>query len=244
MGRALSFRLFGFPVRIESSFLLVVGLLGYSSSVQLERVVAFVVIAVIAVLIHELGHAFAARSQGTIGTPAISLAGMAGLTRYRLADDPSRLTSIFISVAGPAAGVLAGIVVLVLRRADLVEDTGLVDASFDIALFTTFGWSAFNLLPIVPLDGGHIMTDLIPGSPRTRQRWAALVSIGVAAAVGIWLFVRFELLFGPLILGMIAFSNLGVLRSSRPVSTPAPPTTAPPPGPRPPDSRGFPTSPE
>ena len=45
----MSFRLFGFPVRIEGSFLLVVGLLGYSASVQIDRVIAFVAIAVLAV---------------------------------------------------------------------------------------------------------------------------------------------------------------------------------------------------
>ena len=235
MGGALQFRLFGFPVRIEYSFLLVVGVLGYTSFVQLDRVVAFAVIAVVAVLIHELGHAFAARSQGTLGTPTISLAGMAGLTSYRLSDEPSRLQSVFISAAGPAVGVVAGVLVLALRRADLFDDTGLVHASFDIALFTTFGWSAFNLLPIVPLDGGHIMADLLPGTPTTRRRWAALISIGVAGAVGVWLYVRFELLFGPLILGMIALSNLSTLRGpeSRPSPTPARPD--PPQG----DGRGF-----
>ncbi len=231
MGNGMAFRLLGFPVRIEWSFLLVVGLLGYSSSStpQLDRTVAFVVIAVVAVLIHELGHALAARSQGAVGVPSISLVGMAGLTRYRLASTPGRLRSIFISVAGPAAGVLAGIVVLVVRRADLIEETVFVDYAFDIALFTTFGWSAFNLLPIVPLDGGHIMTDLLPGDPMVRRRRAAVVSIVVAAAAGIWLFYEFRLLFGPLILGFIAMSNVSVLRGSRRADVLAPPPPGPPP---------------
>lgn len=238
MDRALSFRLFGFPVRIEGSFLLVVGLLGYTSFAQLDRVLAFVVIAVVAVLIHELGHAFAARSQGTLGAPTISLIGMAGLTRYRLDDVPTRLQSMFISAAGPAAGVVTGLAVLALRRADLVDDTGLVHASFDIALFTTFGWSVFNLLPIVPLDGGHILTDLLPGSPATRHRTAAVVSIAVAGAIGVWLFVRFELLFGPLILGLIAFSNVSTLRRAKPPPSPhrLPPSPG---GPPTGDGRGF-----
>lgn len=238
----MSFRVFGFPVRIEGSFLLVVGLLGASASAQLDRVIAFVVIAVIAVLIHEFGHAFAARSQGTIGDPTITLAGMAGLTRYRLRSDPSRLQSIFISVAGPAAGVVAGALVLAVRRAELIDDSGLTDAAFDIALFTTFGWSAFNLLPIVPLDGGHIMADLLPGQPVVRRRRAAVVSILVALAVGTWLWMRFGLLFGPLILAMIALSNLTVLRGSRrdrAMAQPPPPPTEPSH-----DDRGFPPAPQ
>lgn len=211
----MNFQLFGFPITIQGSFLLVIGFLGLISFPdQFDLVAAFIVIAVFSVLVHEFGHAFAARSQGTQGTPTISLEGMAGLTRYRLAAPPSRLQSIFISFAGPLAGIVLGLILLAVRVADVVELTNLNRNLFNIGFFTTFGWSAFNLLPIVPLDGGHIMTDMIPGSVSERGRRAAMVSIAIAVVVGGLLYWQLGLLFAPIILGGMAFQNFQMLRAS------------------------------
>jgi Zn-dependent protease len=212
----MSFRLFGFPVTIQGSFLVVIAVLGFISfPEQLDRVIAFVAIAVIAVLIHEFGHAFAARSQGTQGSPSISLEGMAGLTRYRLAAPPSRAQSVFISFAGPLAGILLGLVLIGVQLSGVVEDTRWTRDLFNIGYFTTFVWSAFNLMPIVPLDGGHIMTDLLPGSVPVRRRRAAIVSIVVAVVAGALLWWWLRLLFAPVILGMMAFQNYSSLSASR-----------------------------
>lgn len=210
----MSFRLFGFPTTINTSFLMTIGFIGFLSfQDRLELIVLFVAIAVVAVLIHELGHAFAAKSQGTVGDPNISLEGMAGFTRYRLQAPPGRIQSIFISVAGPLAGALPGVILLIVWQAGLLDGQGnLVENALNIGLFTTFGWSAFNLLPIVPLDGGHIMTDLIPGEVASRRRTAAMISIVFAIIIGAALWFRFGLLFAPLILGMMAWQNFSSLQ--------------------------------
>lgn len=214
----MSFRLFGFPITIEMSFLGVIAFLGFISfNDRFDLIAAFVVIAVISVLIHEFGHAFAARSQGTQGTPTISLEGMAGLTRYRLAAMPSRAQSIFISLAGPLAGIALGLVVFAVKQAGVIEETAFVRNLFNISFFTTFVWSAFNLMPIVPLDGGHIMADLIPGSVPVRNRRAAIVSVGVAVVAALALWFQFKFLFAPVILGGMAFQNFQSLRT-RPVA--------------------------
>lgn len=211
----MNFQMFGFPITIKTSFLGVIALLGFVSfQDRLGLIVAFVAIAVVSVLIHEFGHAFAARSQGTHGVPTISLEGMAGLTRYRLAKEPSRLQSIFISFAGPLAGIVLGLVILGVFFSGVVADTNFNRNLFNIGFFTTFGWSAFNLLPIVPLDGGHIMTDMIPGSVRERGRRAAIVSIAVAVVVGGLLYWRLGLLIAPIILGGMAFQNFQMLQAS------------------------------
>ncbi len=224
----MNFQLLGFPVRIEGSFLMTLAFLGYfSARNDMALVVAFVIIGAISVLIHEFGHAFAAKSQGVIGTPSIALAGMAGLTRYRLQEAPSRVQSIFISFAGPLTGVVLGAAVLAIDRAELLEATTFNDRLIRIALFTTFGWSAFNLLPIVPLDGGHIMTDLIPGDRQTRQRRAAIVSVVFAVAAAIWLVTAwgFGAIYGVFILGSMAMQNLSVFSKSRDAARIAPPMT-------------------
>ena len=211
----MSFQLFGFPITLRGSFFMVLGLLGYTSfPSQMDMVVAFVVIGVIAVTIHELGHAFAARSQGTVGTPTISMEGMSGLTRYRLQEVPSRATSIFISFAGPLAGLVTGGIVFAIARAEVLERNDFNDSLLSIGLFTTIGWSVLNLLPIVPLDGGHILAELLPGDRTSRTRRAAMISIVVAVVAGVWVFWKYEAIFGVLILGMLAAQNISLLSAS------------------------------
>lgn len=219
----MDFKLFGFPISIQGSFVLTIGFIGFISfNDQIDRIIAFVVIGVLAVLIHEFGHAFAARSQGTIGTPEISLAGMAGLTRYRLEEAPGRLQSIFISFAGPLTGIVLGAIILGVRLSGVVEETPFISDLFLIGLFTTFGWSAFNLVPIVPLDGGHIMTDILPGNPMERRRRAAWVSIAIAAILAPVLWFVTNLLFAPLILGFMAWQNYTSLKNLPAVKHPTP----------------------
>ena len=210
----MTFNLFGFPTTINGSFLITIAVIGFFSfPEQVDRVVLFAAIAVVAVLIHELGHAVAAISRGTVGSPVISLEGMAGFTRFRLAEAPGRAASILISVAGPFAGALPGVALLIARRAGLFDGQGpLVSDAVQIGIFTTLVWSAFNLLPIVPLDGGHIMTDLIPGDVPVRRRRAAMVSIVFAIVIGAALWFQLRLLFAPLILGMMAWHNFSSLK--------------------------------
>ena len=210
----MQFRLFGFPVSIEGSFVLTIGFFGwFIFNDQFDRIAAFVAIAVVAVLIHEFGHAFAARSKGTVGTPAISLAGMAGLTRYRLQEKPSRATSIFISFAGPLTGLVLGAVIFAVRQAGVIEETAFIGDLFRIGLFTTIGWSIFNLVPIVPLDGGHIMTDVLPGNRLERRRRAAYVSIGICVLLAPVVWVWRQDIFILAYLGFFAFQNWTSLKN-------------------------------
>ncbi len=210
----MNFSLLGFPTSIQGSFLLTVGFLGYLSFAdQIDRIIAFVVIAVVAVLVHELGHAVVARRQGTVEVPTITLAGMAGLTRYRPKTEPSRMQSIMVSFAGPFAGMVMGAAILALDWSGAIERTPFVDDLFRIGLFTTFAWSILNLLPILPLDGGHILADLIPGSRAVRRRRAAIVSVLTAGLGALALWQWTGSLFGPIYLAMFAFQNLSAVNA-------------------------------
>ena len=46
-------------------------------------------------------------------------------------------------------------------------------------MFTTIAWSLLNLLPVIPLDGGQAMRELLPGSAEVRTRRASIVSLVV-----------------------------------------------------------------
>ena len=138
---------------------------------------------------------------------------MAGLTRYRLEEAPGRGQSIFISFAGPLTGIVLGAIILGVRSAGIVDETAFVRDLFVIGLFVTFGWSAFNLIPIVPLDGGHIMTDLLPGDRLERRRRAAWVSIAIAGVLAPVLWFVTGLLFAPIIVAGMGFQNWTSLKN-------------------------------
>jgi Zn-dependent protease len=156
--QGLLFRLLGFPIRIDPSFLLIVALIGFDGSAS--RLAVWVGLAVVSVLAHELGHALAARRMGA--TASISLQGMGGLTRSSRAEPFSRGESALLSAAGPAAGILIGLPVLYAIAALDWPSWTMGGFALRTAAFTTLGWSALNLLPIVPLDGGRAVAALHP----------------------------------------------------------------------------------
>ncbi len=215
-GRSLaSFRLFGFPVHVDLTFVLFVGLLGYQPGIAISELLVWVVLAFFAVLFHELGHAFAARRTGA--RPAIALVMLGGVTTYTPPRQLSRLTSLGISLAGPAVGLVLGAALLVVARTVDIDPFSLTAYALRAAVFTTVGWSVLNLLPIVPLDGGQAMRELLPGDPAVRARRASIVSIVVAVALGVvtlttQIFGQFALV----LLALFVVINAMQLRPARP----------------------------
>ena len=181
-GRPLGrFRVLGFPVHIDLTFVLFVGFLGFSQGLTLSELVVWVLVAVVSVLLHELGHAVLARRTGA--SPAITLMAMGGVTTYAPPRQLSRLESLGISLAGPAVGLVLGGALVLLRPDE--DPPGLVGFALRAAIFTTVGWSLFNLLPIVPLDGGQALRELLPGDPIARAKRAAVVSIVLAVVLAL-----------------------------------------------------------
>jgi stage IV sporulation protein FB len=215
-GRALlRFRVLGFPVHVDWSFVLFVGLLGWQPGITPERLVIWLVLAFVAVLAHELGHAVAARMIGA--QPSIALVALGGVTTYVPPRQLSRLSSLGIALAGPAVGLILGGALVVVGRTVEVEPGSLVEYTLLMAIFTTLGWSVLNLLPIVPLDGGQAMRELLPGDPATRARRASIVSIVLAVALAFVIVANPA--WGQFALILVAFFvlvNVLALRSSAP----------------------------
>jgi Zn-dependent protease len=211
-GRPIArFRLLGFPVHVDISFVIIIAVLGWYPGVTAKAFVVWLVMVPIAVLTHELGHAFVARSTGA--EPSIALAGLGGLTTYVPPRPLSRARSFAISVAGPAVGLVIGGALIVYGRTAGVPD-GLATTIVNTAIFTTLGWSLLNLLPVLPLDGGQALRELLPGAPATREARAAMVSV-VVAAVGAVVAYRFGLVFGALMAAFFVFSNVMTVRAAR-----------------------------
>ncbi len=151
-------------------------------------------------LIHELGHAFTMRHYGDRRV-AIVLYAFGGLAIPSVRR--SRTEDIIVSAAGPMGQIAVGLLVYYATRSlDL--------PSWHIALFLksffwiSVFWGIFNLVPIVPLDGGHILDGFLGPF---RRRITLTVSLACAILVGIWFFQTTHSIFNLMLFGMLAYNN-------------------------------------
>lgn len=209
-GGGLRFELFGFPTRIQGSFFLVVIVLGLFPGATFATVAIWTSVAAVSILWHELGHAFAARRLGA--EPTIDLYSFGGLTHWRPRTDATRWQMISVALAGPMAGLLlGGVVALFAWQAGTIETENL-RFFVVVVLWINVGWGLVNLLPVLPLDGGHILAELLPGDRDQRWHRAAWVSVitGVIAAV---VLIAIGYYWGALVFGWAIATNITTLRA-------------------------------
>jgi Zn-dependent protease len=202
--RVLRFNVLGFPVTIEPFFWLSCFLLGDGLGTQgregVIRIVIWTVVVFVSILIHELGHAFAARNHGA--HPEIRLQGLGGVTIMH-GGYFNRAQSIFVSAAGPLASLALGGLVWLVDKAYPVSEPHAIRLVRDF-LFVNFFWTAINLLPILPMDGGQICRELL-GPRRIRITiWIGVISSVTAA---IFAFLVLEWLFLAIMMLILAYLN-------------------------------------
>jgi Zn-dependent protease len=206
---ALRFRVAGFPVQIHPLFFLTslaTGATGWRSPALLA--VWFCVV-LVSVLIHELGHALAFRRFGH--GASIALHGLGGTTTSDGGRRLSHRQDLWVSLAGPAAGFLLGGLVLALQHFTPVGQAGgLVRSGVRALLWANFGWGLMNLLPILPLDGGHVLAALVRARAGNRFEWLIHLISLVTAACGLVLAVVWKDVW----LGTFALA-LGVMNGGR-----------------------------
>lgn len=174
------FTLFGIPIRVHGAFwlsALIIGYLGFGRSPL--AIAIWVPIMFLGILLHEMGHALMLKR---FRVPSeVHLVGMGGLTQYV----PGRLThlrSFLVSFAGPAVGLVLGGLSYAVER--FVPLPGIASVALMMWKFVNLGWALFNLLPIVGLDGGHMMLAALDRFFGMRgQRGAFLISVIVACAI-------------------------------------------------------------
>jgi len=199
----LQFSLLGFPVAIEGWFWLSCVLLGGGINARQPEdwmeVAGWTVVVLVSILVHELGHALAAKRYGV--SPIIKLHGFGGATFLPDARF-SRFESIVVSASGPAASLALGFVMLGVSRTVKVDSWLLAEVIRD-SLFVNFFWTFINLLPIQPLDGGQILREIL--GPRFI-RATSLIGCAAGILVCIWS-ISVGQIFLALFIAMLAYYN-------------------------------------
>jgi Zn-dependent protease/CBS domain-containing protein len=185
-------RIAGSEIRIHLTFLLLllwIGIVHYQDGgpgAAAEGVI-YVIAVFACVVLHEFGHALAARRYG-IETPRITLLPIGGVAELeRMPEKPSE--EIVVALAGPLVNVVIAAILILFLGANVdpqalssMEDPRI---GFVARLAAVNVWLVlFNLIPAFPMDGGRVLRALLAMRyPRVRATEIA-GAIGQVAAFG------------------------------------------------------------
>jgi Zn-dependent protease len=148
--------------------------------------------------IHEMGHVIQLRREGIKATAPVFIPFMGAFVGMKQLPD-NAAAEARVGLAGPVLGSIGCLIPLGLYAA-----TG--DDFWKALAFTGFFLNLFNLLPVLPLDGGRAMAALSP--------WMWFVGFG--------LLIGATLLFpSPIMLLILLFGGMETLRRWRARKTPA-----------------------
>lgn len=213
----IQFRLFGFPVRVEFWILVTAVFIGPRND-GLPRLLIWIGCVLLGIMIHELGHAFAAQAFGL--RPVIALHAFGGTTSWTGERELSRAQRAATTAAGPAVGIAIGVLVWIVAIAIGPQASPLVSALFQYLIFVNLGWGLLNLFPIFPLDGGQLLmlgAEAIGGA--TGRMIALVISLLVLGAVALWAVLTRQIWL-MIICGLLGWSNFTQFAGRKPGSPP------------------------
>jgi len=217
----ITFNLFGFPTRIQPFFWLIAVLITALNAGPIDNMpvwilcVLFGMVGVLlSILVHELGHAFSFRYLFNVPCDIV-LHGFGGAAvpqqhYQRRYGFHGTVMNCFLSFSGPLAGFVLALVLFAVLL--MLQFPPMSESPFHFFLWFTMIisiiWGIFNLLPIYPMDGGHIAREaFLFFFPRRGVEYSLIFSMGCAVVLAV---VGFVFLKAPLIalfLGFFAYQN-------------------------------------
>ena len=171
-------------------------------------------------ILHELGHALAAR--GTGAEAEIALDFLAGYASFTPSRPLTRWEQVGISFAGPAVQITVAVGVLIALGANpLDSDSWRASPATAAIWWAGVAIGLLNLIPVLPLDGGHIaLTGLDRILPGRAERPMLYVSIAATLALGVLTFTTDRFRGFGLLVGFLLITQLQMLGSMRPPRSP------------------------
>lgn len=207
----------GIKISIHWSFwllLLWIVYSSYSGGANAQETIwsaVFVLTIFLCVVLHELGHAFAAQRYG-IKTRDITLLPIGGVARLeRMPERPAH--ELVVAIAGPLVNVAIVIMLLPLVYNQLNTDmlevlAGSVESSnFLLNLFiVNISLTVFNLLPAFPMDGGRVLRAILAMMMPRVQATRIAAGVGQLVAVG---FFFIGIYYSPMLILIAIFVFFG-----------------------------------
>jgi len=216
------FRLFGFDVRIDASWLIIAALLTWSLAIGIfpQRypglgLAEYWWMGVVgtlglfgSVVIHELFHSLVARRHN-LPMKGITLFIFGGVAQMG-GEPASPGVEFYMAVAGPLASIGLGFIFWGLYRAG--QNSMTADTLGVLAYLAWINWvlAAFNLIPAFPLDGGRILRSALWHHDHDLRRATRIASsIGSGFGILLMAFAVFALFTGNFI-GAIWYFLIGM----------------------------------
>lgn len=215
---ARGMKLFGgrLTVSAEPFFWLMAGLLGLSFGRGSPReILLWAGVVAFSVLVHELGHAAVCLAWGSGAD--IVLHGFGGATRPRDLKAFGAWRTAALNLAGCVAGAALALAAFGALLAASVWKVPVPPGAREILVCLikiNIWFSLFNLLPIMPMDGGKFVSGLLSarwGVNGQRAAHAFGLALGGAAAL---YFLKRGALYGALLTGAMAAGEARALKRS------------------------------
>ena len=166
------------------------------------------------VVLHEFGHALAARRYG-IQTKGITLLPIGGVAQLeRMPEDPKQ--ELWVALAGPLVNVViaAGLAVYltIAQRWSFLSTSNLTSGGLlERLLIVNIMLVLFNLIPAFPMDGGRVVRALLATRLEYTRATQIAASLGQALA---FVFGFIGLLVNPMLLFIALFVWIGAAQES------------------------------
>ncbi len=164
----------------------------------------------VCVILHELGHALAAK-KFDIKTTSITLLPIGGLAQMeQIPEKPKE--ELIIAFAGPAVNLIIAALIYPLTNISSVTEIGELQlkaesGNFFPSLMMLNVWLAvFNLIPAFPMDGGRVFRAIL--SFRLGHAKATQIAASVGQILGMG-FVFFGFFYNPFLVFIGLFIYLG-----------------------------------
>jgi len=193
--RVKLFKLLGFQVNIDWSWIIIATLIVWSlstgyfpylykhlpDSTYVWMGVAGALGLFLSIIIHEFSHSLVARKYG-MPMKGITLFIFGGVAE--MSDEPPNAKAEFMMAAvGPLSSILIALVIYGTYRATLDTVSVPVSGVIEYLAFINVVLAVFNLLPAFPLDGGRILRSIIwnvKKDIRTATRISSRIGEGFA----------------------------------------------------------------
>ncbi len=195
-GRQLKlFRLFGFTVRVDASWLVIAFLIAFTlaaglfpsyykglpTSTYWWMGVAGAAGLFVSIVFHEFWHSLVARQYG-LPISGITLFIFGGVSE--MTEEPqSPSVEFFMAVAGPVSSFLLSGIFYVAFLGMRASTPLPVHAVFAYLAYVNVLLGLFNLLPAFPLDGGRVLRSIL-WYAKGNLRWATRIASRIGSAFG------------------------------------------------------------
>ena len=200
------------PITIHPFFWLTAAIIGFLYSGALIGTIVWIFVILVSVLVHEMGHASTALFFGL--KPRIELVALGGLTIHQ-GDKLPFWKQFIIVLNGPIFGFCLFLLAWLLLRMPV---TGFIKGVLSYFFIVNLIWTIFNLVPVMPLDGGQLLRIALESFFGAKGFHVSLIiGMTIAGGTSLFFFLTQNFFIGA-ILFLFAFQNFDMYRKLKHLS--------------------------